>query len=158
MAREIGSTIREFQRADLPALKALVHQTIALCYPGHYCTEAVRFFIDYHSEEAILRDTEKGRIIVVDRAGRILGTGTLVGDEIKRVFVNPALQKQGWGRRIMQNLEETAARAGVAIVKLDASLPSKAFYDRLGYVTVEPAFLPVENGRRLDFLRMQKIL
>ncbi len=158
MAREIDSTIREFQRADLPAVKALIHQTIALCYPGYYGAEAIRFFIDYHNEEAILRDTEEGRMIVLDKAGRILGTGTLVDAEIKRVFVNPACQRQGWGRRIMQHLEETAALAGVAIVKLDASLPAKAFYDRLGYATVEAASLPVENGRRLDFFRMQKTL
>ncbi|MCX5645380.1 MAG: hypothetical protein NTZ17_12005 [Phycisphaerae bacterium] len=43
-------------------------------------------------------------------------------------------------------------------MKLDASLPSKAFYDGLGYTTVEATFLPVENGRRLDFLKMQKTL
>ncbi len=157
-ARTVGATIREFQRADLPALKALVHKTITACYPGHYCVEAVRFFLDYHNEEAILRDAQKGRTIVLDKAGRILGTGTIVGDEIKRVFVDPTLQKQGVGRRIMQQLEETAARQGAAAVKLDASLPSRAFYDRLGYVTVEPAFLPVGNGRRLDFFKMQKAL
>lgn len=150
--------IREFQRADLPGLKALVHRTIATCYPGHYGLEAVRFFLDYHNEEAILRDAEKGRTMVLDKAGRILGTGTLVDDEIKRVFVDPTFQKQGFGRRIMQQLEEAAARQGVAAVKLDASLPSKAFYDRLSYVTVEPAFLPVGNGRRLDFFKMQKAL
>ncbi len=158
MAREIGATIREFQRADLAAMKALIHQTITKCYPGHYCAEAVRFFIGYHSEEAILRDARKGRTLVLDKAGRVLGTGTLVGAEIKRVFVNPAFQKQGWGRRIMQHLEETAARAGVETVKLDASLPSKTFYDRLGYVMVEPAFLPVENGQRLNFFKMHKTL
>ncbi len=157
-ARTVGATIREFQRADLPALKALVHKTITACYPGHYCVEAVRFFLDYHNEEAILRDAQKGWTIVLDKAGRILGTGTIVGDEIKRVFVDPTLQKQGVGRRIMQQLEETAARQGAAAVKLDASLPSRAFYDRLGYVTVEPAFLPVGNGRRLDFFKMQKAL
>ncbi len=158
MARGIGYTMREFQTADLPAVKTLVHQTITTCYPGHYCAEAVRFFIDYHSDEAILRDAEEGRTIMLDQAGRILGTGTLVGAEIKRVFVSPAFQRQGWGRRIVQSLEETATLAGVETVKLDASLPSKAFYDRLGYVTVAPAFLPVENGRRLDFFRMRKTL
>ena len=158
MARQIGATMREFQKADLAALKALVHKTITACYPGRYGVEAVRFFVDYHNEEAILRDAEKGRTIVLDKAGRILGTGTLVGDEIKRVFVDPTFQKQSFGRRIMQKLEETAARHGTAAVKLDASLPSHAFYDRLGYVTVQPAFLPVENGQRLDFFKMQKTL
>ena len=158
MAREIAAMIREFQRADLAALKALVHKTIATCYPSHYCAEAVRFFIDYHDAEAILRDAKEGRTMVLDKASRILGTGTLVGGEIKRVFVDPTFQKQGFGRRIVQHLEETAALQGVKTVKLDASLPSKAFYDRLGYATVEAAFLPVENGQRLDFFKMQKTL
>jgi GNAT superfamily N-acetyltransferase len=158
MAREIRATIREFQRADLSALKALVHKTIATCYPAHYCVEAVRFFLNYHSEQAILQDARKGRTVVLDKAGRILGTGTLVGDEIKRVFVDPTFQKQGFGRRIMQQLEKAAVRQGATTVKLDASLPAKVFYDRLGYVTVEPAFHPVENGQRLDFFKMQKVL
>ena len=158
MAREIGSTIREFQRADLAALKSLVHKTITTCYPGHYGVEAVRFFLNYHQEEAILRDAGEGLTLVLDKAGRILGTGSMVGDEIKRVFVDPAFQKQGFGRRIVQRLEEAAAARGVKAVKLDASLPSKAFYDKLGYTTVEPAFLPVGNGRRLDFFKMQKTL
>jgi len=157
-ARTVEATIREFQRADLAAMKALAHKTITTCYPGHYSVEVVRFFIDYHSEEAILRDAEKGRTIVLVKAGRILGTGTIVDAEIKRVFVDPTFQKQGFGRRIVQQLEEMTARQGATIVKLDASLPSKAFYDRLGYVTVEPAFLRVGNGRRLDFFKMQKAL
>jgi len=158
MAREIRATIREFQRADLPALKALVHKTIATCYPGHYCAEAVRFFVNYHNEEAILQDAEEGHTVVLDKASRILGTGTVVGAEIKRVFVDPMFQKQGFGRRIVQHLEEAAALAGAAAVKLDASLPSKAFYDRLGYVTTEATFLPVENGQRLEFFKMRKSL
>jgi len=158
MARELTAIIREFRKADLSALKTLVHKTITTCYPGHYGPEAVHFFIDYHNEEAILRDAEQGHTIMLDKASRILGTGTLVGDEIKRVFVDPVFQKQGFGRRIMQYLEGAAARTGIGVVKLDASLPSKAFYDRLGYVTVGPAFLPVENGQRLDFFKMQKAL
>lgn len=143
---------------DLFALKSLIHRTIAVCYAGHYCTEAVHFFLDYHSEQAVLRDAQEGRTVVLDKAGRILGTGTLVGDEIKRVFVDPAFHKHGFGRRIMQHLEATAATSGVTVVRLDASLPSKAFYDELGYVTLRQASLDVENGRRLDFYKMQKTL
>jgi GNAT superfamily N-acetyltransferase len=158
MAREIAAMIRDFQRADLAALKALVHKTIATCYPSRYCAEAVRFFIDYHDAEAILRDAKEGRTMILDKASRILGTGTLVGGEIKRVFVDPTFQKQGFGRRIVERLEEAAARQGVKTVKLDASLPSQVFYERLGYVTTQAAFLPVENGQRLDFFKMQKTL
>ncbi len=150
--------LREFRESDRFAVKSLVHRTIAICYTGHYCLEAVRFFANYHDEQAILRDAQEGYTLVLEKAGRIHGTGTVVGDEIKRVFVEPGLQKHGLGRLIMQRLEEKAASWGVGVVRLDASLPAKAFYDRLGYAAVEAAFLTVENGRRLDFFKMQKLM
>ena len=158
MEQQDNPTIRTFQAADRVRLQALIQRTIDICYCGHYCAEAVRFFKGYHSEQAIRRDAQEGCTVVLDRAGRILGTGTLVGDEIKRVFVDPACQRQGLGRLIMHDIEERAASSGANSIRLDASLPSKAFYDQLGYATVEAAFLEVENGRRLDFFRMQKIL
>ena len=151
-------TLREFRGMDLFAVKSLVHRTITTCYPGHYCMEAVRFFANYHSNEAILRDALDGCTLVLDKAGRIFTTGTLVDDEIKRVFIEPGLQRHGLGRLIMQRLEEQAATLGIDTIRLDASLPAKPFYDSLGYVTTEAAFLKVENGRRLDFFRMQKTM
>jgi len=150
--------LREFQASDLFAVKSLVHRTIAVCYPGHYCLEAVRFFANYHSEQAILQDAREGVTLVLERTGRILGTGTLVGDEIKRLFIEPGLQRHGLGRLLMQRLEERAASLGIRSVRLDASLPAKAFYDSLGYATTEETFLPVENGRRLDYFKMHKTL
>jgi len=158
MTRRNQPVLRRFRGSDLFAVKSLVHRTIAVCYPGHYCMEAVRFFANYHDEQAILRDAVDGCMLVLEESGRIFGTGTLVGNEIKRVFVEPGLQRHGLGRLIMRQHEEKAKACGIATVRLDASLPAKAFYDSLGYVTVEPAFLRVENGRRLDFFRMQKLL
>jgi len=151
-------TLRKFRGTDLLAVRSLVHRTIAVCYPGHYCMEAVRFFANYHSNEAILRDALDGRTLVLEQTGRILGTGTLIGDEIRRVFVEPGLQKHGLGRLIMQRLEEEATAMGVETVRLDASLPARPFYDSLGYVTIEPVSLPVENGRRFDYFKMHKTL
>lgn len=150
--------LREFRPTDLFAVKSLVHRTIAACYPGHYCLEAVRFFVNYHDGPAIAQDAREGWTLVLEKAGRILGTGTLVGDEIRRVFVEPGLQKHGLGRLIMQRLEQKAASRGLAVVRLDASLPAKPFYDALGYATIERTSLDVENDRHLDFFRMQKVL
>jgi GNAT superfamily N-acetyltransferase len=150
--------VREFRETDLFAVKSLIHRTVVVCYAGHYCPEAVRFFVNYHDDQAILRDAREGCIIVFEKAGRIVGTGTLAGDEIKRVFVDPACQREGVGRLIVEQLENRAAAAGAPLVKLDASRPSRSFYEQLGYAVVERASLPVENGRRLDFFRMQKMM
>jgi putative acetyltransferase len=151
-------TIRKFKETDLPALTALIHKTIGACYPGHYCREAIHFFLRYHSEDTILEDARAGCTLVLDRAGRVFGTGTLIGDEIQRLFVDPVRQGEGFGRHLMQHLERAAVQHGIRTIQLDASLPAKPFYDRIGYVTITAASLPVENGRRLDFFKMQKIL
>jgi len=158
MMEKARSIVRIFREADLMPLKSMIHRTIAVCYPGYYGAEAVRFFMNYHDEQAIRQDARAGCTVVLDRAGRAIGTGTLVGDEIKRVFVDPMAQRQGVGRRIMQYLEARARSSGVATVRLDASLPSMAFYENLGYAIVEKTFLPLENGERLEFFKMQRRL
>lgn len=150
--------IREFRKTDLAAVKGLVDKTIDICYPGIYCAEAVQFFKDWHTEEKILQNAADGFTIVLEQNGRIVGTGTIVADEIARVFVNPEFQKHGFGKLIMDKLEGKALSTSAGIVKLDASIPSKKFYDLLGYITLEKTFIEVKNNKRLDFYKMQKIL
>jgi GNAT superfamily N-acetyltransferase len=149
-------SIREFKSSDLPAIKAFVDQTIDVCYVGVYPREAVQFFKDWHSNDRILADAEEEYTVVLEQDGQVIGTGTVVGNEIKRVFVGPVFQKRGLGRLIMRALEEHAISTGIDVVKLDASLPSKKFYDSLGYVILEETFLEVENNKRLDYYRMEK--
>jgi len=151
-------SIREFKSDDLPAIKALVNQTIDICYVGVYPREAMQFFKDWHSNDRILADAEEGCTVVLEQDGQVIGTGTVAGNEIKRVFVGPVFQKRGLGRLIMQVLEDHAVSAGIGVVKLDASLPSKKFYDSLGYIMLEETFLEVENNKRLDYYRMEKRL
>ena len=151
-------TIREFNSSDPAAVVDLIHKTIDACYSDYYCAEAVQFFKDWHHNEKILKNAEEGFTIVLEQKGRIVGTGTLVDDEIVRVFVCPSSQKYGFGKLIMRKLEEKALSRCIEVVKLDASLPSKKFYDLLGYVTLEEAFVEVGNNKKLDYYKMQKIL
>ena len=140
------------------AVKSLIQTTIDACYPKVYPKEAVEFFKDWHCDERILKDAKEGYTILLNKDARIVGTGTIVDDHVKRVFVDPAFQGHGFGKLIMRKLEERAVSTSIDIVKLDASLPSKMFYDALGYVTLERAFLDVGNNKRLDFYKMEKTL
>lgn len=150
--------MRKFERADLAEVKNLIDKTIDTCYQRVYCAEAVQFFKDWHCNDSILADAEEGYTVVAKQGGQVIGTGTIVGNEIKRVFVDPAFQNRGFGRLIMRELEDHAISAGTDLVTLDASLPSKKFYDLLGYITLEKTFREVKNGRRLDYYRMEKKL
>jgi GNAT superfamily N-acetyltransferase len=156
MRKRRDITIKKFKPSDVNAVRNLIQNTIDVCYPSHYNREAIKFFKDYHSKENILKGAKEGYTIVLERNNYIVATGTVIGDLIMRVFVDPEFQKNGFGKLVMQKLEEKALSAGISAVKLDASLPSKKFYDSLGYVTLEETFLEVENGKKLVYYKMEK--
>jgi len=158
MPEQNDIAIRVFEPSDLHAVKSLIYNTIDVCYSNVYCKEAVQFFKDWHCDDRILKGAKEGHTIVLARNKQIIGTGTIVGDEIMRVFVSPAFQRRGCGKIIMRRLEEKSISLGIKVVKLDASLPSKKFYDCLSYITLEETFLEVENNKRLDFYKMEKVL
>jgi GNAT superfamily N-acetyltransferase len=150
--------IRKLKLSDLNAIRNLIHNIINICYSGVYNAEAIKYFKDYHNNENILKGAKEGYTIILVSNNQIIGTGTITGDYITRVFVNPEFQKQGLGKLLMQKLEEKALSAGIDTVKLDSSLPAKKFYDSLCYETIEKTFVEVENGKKLDYYIMEKRL
>ena len=151
-------TIREFERSDLAEVKELIYRTIDVCYKDYYCDKAIAFFKDWHCDEHILGDAGNGYMIVLVENQELIATGAVNDGEIKRVFVAPELQGKGFGRLIMERLEDRAKQEGIGAVRLDASLPSKRFYDLLGYATAEKTFHELEKSKRLDYYRMEKNL
>jgi putative acetyltransferase len=158
MAKEENIRIRQFKRRDLSAVKELIYNTIDVCYLADYPTQAIQYFKQYHSDENILKGAADGWTIVLEKDNRIVATGTIVDDHIMRVFVDPEFQKQGFGKLVMNNLEEKAFSTGICKVSLDASLPSKKFYDSLGYTTCEKTYVEVDNGEKLHYYKMDKAL
>lgn len=158
MSKQPNISVRRFKPSDCDIVKSLIQRTIDACYSDVYCKEAVQFFKDWHCDDRILNEAKKGYTVVLEKNGQIIATGTIIDDEIRRVFVEPAFHRQGFGKLIMRKLEAKALALRIHIVKLDASIPSKGFYDSLGYATLEETFLEVENHKRLDFYKMQKTL
>jgi len=150
--------LRRFRPRDIEDVSRLVTGTIEVSYAESYPREAIDYFLEYHTVEQILLDADRGCTFVIEPGGRIAGTGTVLGTTIKRVFVHPFRQRRGYGALLMHALEGEALRRGVRRVDLSASLPSKRFYDRLGYTTECEAYIPVGNGKRLDYYAMVKVL
>ncbi len=149
--------IREFRPPDLQKVLGLIWKTINTCYPAVYSPEAITYWEDIHTEEKISEDAEKGCILVLEINRCIVATGTLLGHRISRVYVQPDRQGRGFGKLIMQELENKARQKGLKEVKLYASLVSKKFYDAIDYETIREAFLEIK-GKRLDYYDMKKKL
>lgn len=156
MAQDVQ--IREFTKDDLPSVYQLVQNTIDVSYPGAYPAEAVEFFKEHHPEEQILNDAATGYTVVAEINREIVGTGTLLGTHIIRVFVNPIHQHRGIGKAIVQELEREASVSNPDALYLEASLVSRQFWESLGFITQKEDFIPVGNNQKLRFHRMTKTL
>jgi RimJ/RimL family protein N-acetyltransferase len=147
---------REFRASDLESVLRLIHDTIDVSYSPVYPARAIQFFKDFHSETKILERHQKGEILILEKDGKPIGTGSLVGSDILGVFVHPRFQRQGYGKDIMIELEKRAALHAVSEVVLSVSLPSKRFYERLGYEITGSYSMDVGESQRLDYWEAKK--
>jgi GNAT superfamily N-acetyltransferase len=150
--------VRQFRLADLDSVKELINRTIDVCYNGFYLKEVMNYFDMYNWEGNILKAARDGYIVVVEKQGKIIGTGSVIGDTILRVFVDPGHHKQGLGKMIMNELEKQAEANGIEILRLRALANARKFYESLGYSTVDRGLVEVDNGTHLEYYQMEKKL
>jgi ribosomal protein S18 acetylase RimI-like enzyme len=150
--------IRAFREADLIPIHRMICDTIDASYSGVYPPRAVEFFKDHHSEKRIAERSAIGEILVAEADGSLLATGSLVGAEIVGVFVHPAHQRQGHGKAMMGELERRGKAKGLSELTLSVSLPSRDFYEHLGYKTLAERALDVGEGQYLNFWPGRKAL
>jgi len=97
--------LRNYEHTDLRQLYDMIQKTIAGSYPDHYPGRAVQYFQAYHSEANISKREQLGEIIVIEKEGKIVATGSLVKDEITGVFVLPLNSNPAWESRLCVNLK-----------------------------------------------------
>ena len=149
--RDKDIMIRFYKDNDIDQLYDLIQETIAISYPSHYPEKAVQYFKNHHSKKNIKKRNETGQILVIEKNGKIIGTGSIVHNEITGLFIHPNCQKTGLGNMIMTELESIAKKKGVLELKLYVSLPSKGFYEKLKYEISEPQKIDVGGNQSLEF-------
>jgi GNAT superfamily N-acetyltransferase len=148
--------LRNASIEDYEVIVDIVHSTVLSVYPYYYLPEAVNFFLQHHCEENIKKDILENRVyVIIDGAERIVGTGTMEGRYIGRVYVLPEYHGKGYGNALMEALESEIAKS-YSSSYLDASLPSYDFYLRRGYQPTEYHKFKVENERIMCYYVMEK--
>ena len=150
--------IRAFEKSDVAALRRLICDTIDVSYAPVYPPKALDFFKAFHAEEKVRERAQRGTVLVAEANGALIATGSLLEGEIFAVFVHPDRQGAGLGKALMERLEEDARSAGVAESVLSVSLPSKHFYEGLGYEIVEERSRDLGEGQCLNFWKAKKRL
>lgn len=158
MSQSPQTYIRAFDEADVAALRRLISETIDISYAPIYPPKALDFFKAFHAEEIILERAQRGTVLVAEVDRDLIATGSLHNGEIFAVFVHPDYQGAGLGKALMARLEKDARAAGVTESVLSVSLPSKRFYEGLGYEIVEERSRDLGNGQHFDFWKAKKWL
>ncbi len=156
MNRHSDMIIRPYEKGDLSALNNLIYRTIEISYREAYPSRAIDFFKQFHSEEEIIKRTTSGTVLVVEQNGELIATASLDGAEIFAVFVDPDRQGAGLGKKLMELLENQARKDGVIETVLSISLPSRRFYEGLGYQVVEERSRGLGNDQTLKFWKAEK--
>lgn len=147
--------IRKADPADLEAVVNITRDTIKAVYPHYYPKGAVDFFLWLHSAGRIEKDIPLGKVYLLYDGGIPVGTISLQGEHINRLFVLPEYQGKGYGGVLLAFGEEAVGGQYGKIV-LDSSLPGKAVYLKRGYRVAEYKTEQMENGDVLCWDVMEK--
>ena len=149
--------IREFTREDLDTVVSLIHYVVDISYRDVYPRNALNLYKEFHSRDNILNDAEHGYCVVAENDGYIVGTGTLLDDGIRRVYIDPSYQKSGVGTGIYRELEKKALQTGLSRLGLGASVSAREFWESVGFVFEEEVDIPA-GDEQLKFYMMSKPL
>lgn len=147
--------IRKADVKENDAVTELVRKTIEAVYPKYYPAGAVDFFLAHHKTEKILADIEAGKVYVLEEGGVIVGTVTIDGNDIARLFVKPSEQGKGHGGQLL-DFAENMIFGYSETVRLDSSLPAKSMYIKRGYREKEYCKILTNNGDYLCYDVMER--
>ena len=128
--------IRPFEIADATSVSGLIATTLRISnvkdYPAGFLSK-----VEASLTPQSLCELAKERVIFVAVEGNaIVGTASLGRDQVHAVFVHPARQGRGIGRRLMEAAESEARARGTRALILYASVSAVPFYEAGGWRTV----------------------
>lgn len=147
--------IKHAEMTDLEKILQITHETISEIYPHYYAEGVVQFFLEHHSRENVLSDIEDGIVWLLEEEDCPMGTVTIKGNVVNRLFVLPEYQSRGYGSQLMDFAEKKIAEQ-FTHVQIASSLAAKEMYVKLGYQQKRTCRIPAGNGDILIYDEMEK--
>ena len=112
----------------LQALECIL-KTVEISNSPDYPPSVIEYQLHTHyTLDWITKQMQSRYFIVALIDGKVAGTGSLDGDEIKAIFVDPDHQRRGIGRAIMEDLERYGKSIGLQEIKMKSSITGFEFY------------------------------
>lgn len=155
----------DLENESLKDLTSLLHRA----YSG-LAEQGFRFLATHQDVEMTRERCSQGETYLMELEGKLMGSVTLVLQanefegycpnwyreegvaKIEQFAVEPALQRQGYGSKLLEHLEDRAVKLGfqqVAFDTAEGALELQRFYAKRGYQKVGEADWPVTNYRSI---------
>ena len=149
--------IKEIQKEDLIKVKYLIDEVTNFTYQSQIPKEGYEYLKSkMWTLEIIKKDAREGYTIVVSDNDKIIGTGTIVGNYISKIYIKPEYHGRGIGKLVVECLEKKAKSKGVKIIFLASNVTAEKFYTKLGYITTENREINTPNGYIFKMSWMKK--
>ena len=132
--------IERIKESDIPELRKMIQFTCEECFKLYYPQTIIQKTIKALDEDAIRDRASWTHFYVAKEEGRIVGCGAIGpywGSETESslftIFVDPAMQGKGIGKKIIQTLEQDEYFIRAKRIEIPASLFALPFYIKMGY-------------------------
>ena len=132
--------IERIKESDIPELRKMIQFTCEECFKLYYPQTIIQKTIKALDEEGLKTRASWTHFYVAKEEGRIVGCGAIGpywGSETESslftIFVDPAMQGKGIGKKIIQTLEQDEYFIRAKRIEIPASLFALPFYIKMGY-------------------------
>jgi ribosomal protein S18 acetylase RimI-like enzyme len=168
--------IRAAQAADIPAIRAMQERSMRVLGGKHYAPDSIAAFVEQFGTMDFAVVGEGHFLVATDQHGGLLGSGgwsrLAPGYQrgsgaaspprdiatVRGVFVDPAAARNGIGAAIMRHAEADAAKHGISMLRLTATLSGVDLYQALGYRETARRAIELRDGLRFGCVDMEKPL
>jgi putative acetyltransferase len=151
--------IRQAEPQDAPGIRQVLKAAVTTLLGRPYTRAQIDAWIEDEEPENFTEDLALGRAAFVALAERrVIGFARISWSEVEALYVHPAETGRRVGLRLLSELEKSAASRDVRMLRLDAAISAKPFYESAGYRSLGPSLPVFDNGVALPCIRMQKTL
>lgn len=130
--------IRKARISDTQSISRLVQDTLEKINIADYSPQEIEAWKEADTPQKIkerIQDKER-YICVAEDGNKIVGVGSLKGNEITAIYVKSNMVGRGVGSSVLAHLEEFAKEQSCTELSMDSSLTAVNFYKKHGYKKV----------------------
>ena len=132
--------LRPARPGDGQAVFEVTRLSVAGLAKNHYSAEQIAGWMGERTPAFYETLIAKGRMVVAERDGAIVGFVDAEPGEVTRLFILPEAGGAGLGKRLLAVGIENARSGHIGAVRLEATINAESFYRRQGFKTIKRGF------------------